>query len=163
MPFARVRPGVDQLLRVDAGGRRAGDVADVVGAGAARAQPQILDRLDHGDRVVRLDFANLEIGARRHMRIAAAIAFGEIGKSGELRGLDDAVRDAQPAHIGVLIGRDVEQAEKAPAEIVRRLGIFALGRMRLEPLIGIERMLLALELFRIGKFSPRRRARGFAR
>ena len=51
VPFARKGPRVDQLLRIDAGGRRAGDVADIVGAGAARAQPEILDRLDHGDRV----------------------------------------------------------------------------------------------------------------
>ena len=43
VPFARVGPGVDQLLRVDAGGRRAGDVADVVGAGAARAQAEVLN------------------------------------------------------------------------------------------------------------------------
>ena len=32
VPFARIGPRVDQLLRVDAGGRRAGDVADIVGA-----------------------------------------------------------------------------------------------------------------------------------
>ena len=50
MPFARVRPRVDQFLRIDAGGRRAGDVADVVGAGAARAQAEVLDRLDHQRR-----------------------------------------------------------------------------------------------------------------
>ena len=43
VPFPRVRTGVDQLLRVDAGGRCAGDVADVVGAGAARTQPQVLN------------------------------------------------------------------------------------------------------------------------
>ena len=53
VPFARIRPRVDQLLRVDAGGRRAGDVADIVGAGAARAEAEILDRLDHGDGVRR--------------------------------------------------------------------------------------------------------------
>ena len=53
VPFARIGARVDQLLRIDACRRRAGDVADIVGAGAARAQPQILDRLDHGDRVVR--------------------------------------------------------------------------------------------------------------
>ena len=40
VPFARIGPRVDQLLRIDAGGRRAGDVADVVGAGAARAQAE---------------------------------------------------------------------------------------------------------------------------
>src|SRR5580704_1477033 len=37
MPFAGIRPGIDQLLRIDPRGRRAGDVADIVGAGAARA------------------------------------------------------------------------------------------------------------------------------
>ena len=67
MPCARIRPRIDQLLRIDAGGRRAGDVADIVGAGAARAQAEILDRLDHGHGVLRLDLAHLQIGARRHM------------------------------------------------------------------------------------------------
>ena len=32
MPFACVGTGVDQFLRVDTGGRRSGDVPDVVGA-----------------------------------------------------------------------------------------------------------------------------------
>src|ERR1700722_1567198 len=41
MPFAGIRPRIDQLLRIDTRGRRAGDVADVVGAGAARAQAKI--------------------------------------------------------------------------------------------------------------------------
>src|SRR5208282_4714729 len=45
VPFARIGARIDQLLRVDACRRRASDVADIVGAGAARAQPQILDRL----------------------------------------------------------------------------------------------------------------------
>ena len=85
VPFARIRPRVDQLLRVDAGGRRAGDVADIVGAGAARAQAEILDRLDHGDGVLRLDLADLQIGARRDMGVAAAVALGEIGEAGKLR------------------------------------------------------------------------------
>ncbi len=153
VPFAGIGARIDQFLRVDARRRRAGDIADIVGAGAARAQPQILDRLDHGDRVGRLDFADLEIGAGRHMGIAAAVALGEVGKTGELRRLEDAVRDAQAAHIRVLVRRDIEQAEEAPAEIVGGLRIFALGGVLLQPLIGVERMLLALELFRIGEFA----------
>ena len=84
MPFARVRARVDQFLRIDARGRRAGDVADIVGAGAARAQPEILDRLDHGDRVLRLDLAHLQVGARGDVGVAAAVALGEIGEAGEL-------------------------------------------------------------------------------
>ena len=36
VPAARVGPRIDQLLRIDAGGGRAGDVADIVGARATR-------------------------------------------------------------------------------------------------------------------------------
>ena len=106
VPLARIGPRVDQLLRIDAGGRRAGDVADVVGAGAARAQAEVLDPLDHGDGVLRLDLAHLQVGARGDVGIAAGIALGEIGDAGELRVLEDAVRDAQPAHVGLLVRRD---------------------------------------------------------
>ena len=153
MPFARVGPRVDQLLRIDAGGRRAGDVADVVGAGAARAQAEILDRLDHRDGVLRLDLADLQVGAGGDMGIAAAIALGEVGDAGELPMLEDAVRHPQPAHVGVLGRRHVEQAEIAPAEIVRRLGIFVARGLRLEPCIAVEGVLLALEFFLLGKLA----------
>ena len=79
MPFARERPRINQLLRIDAGGRSASDITDVVGAGAARAEPQILHRLDHGDRIVRLDFPDLNVGARRDVRVAAAVPLREVG------------------------------------------------------------------------------------
>ena len=95
VPFARIRPRVDQLLRIDTGGRRAGDVADIVGAGAARAQTEILHRLDHGDGILRFDFADLDIRARRDMRVAAAVSLGEVGESRKLRGLQNAVRQSQ--------------------------------------------------------------------
>ena len=54
VPLARIGAGVDQLLRIDPGGRRARDVADVVGAGTARAQAEVLDPLDQRHRVLRL-------------------------------------------------------------------------------------------------------------
>src|SRR6185312_16892616 len=41
VPGARIGARIDELLRVDAGGGRAGDVADVVGAGAAGHEPEI--------------------------------------------------------------------------------------------------------------------------
>ena len=110
-----------QFLRIDAGGRRAGDVADVVGAGAARGQAEILDALDHGDGVLRLDLAHLQIGAGRDVGVAAGKALGEIGEARELPVREDAVGNAQPAHVGLLRRRAVEQAEEAPAEIVVRL------------------------------------------
>ena len=40
VPLPRIFAGIQQLLRIDPGRRRARDVADVVGAGAARAQPR---------------------------------------------------------------------------------------------------------------------------
>src|ERR1043165_2267259 len=108
MPLARIRPRVDQLLAVDAGRGRAGDIADVVGAGAARPQAEALDAFDHVDRVLRRDLADLQVRARRYMRIRTAAALREIGDTGELPVLQDAVRDAQPAHVGILRGRDIE-------------------------------------------------------
>ena len=156
VPFARVGPRVDQLLRIDARRRRAGHVADVVGAGAARPQSEALDALDHLDGVLRLDLADLQVRARRHMRVGPAAALREVGDAGELPVLQDAVRDAQPAHVGALRRRDVEQPEIAPAEIVGRLRRLVLLGLLLQPLIGVERMLLALELFLVGELAARR-------
>src|SRR5205814_10115205 len=96
VPFARVGPRIHQLLRIDPGGRRARHVADVVGAGAARAEAEILDLFEQGYGILRFDLADLEIGPRGDMRIAAAVAYGEIGQSGQLPVLDDAVRYPQP-------------------------------------------------------------------
>ena len=53
----------------------------------------------------------------------------------------------KPAHVGILRRRDIEQAVIAPAEIVRRVRRRIVERLLLQPRIGIERMLLALELF----------------
>src|SRR4051812_8071729 len=80
------------------------------------------------------------------MRIAAAVALGEIGKSGQLPVLDDAVRYPQPAHVGVLGGRHIKQSVVAPAEVVGRLRRSIARGLLLEPAVSVERMLLALEL-----------------
>ena len=102
---------------------------------------------------LRLDLADLQIGAGGDMGIAAAMALGEIGNAGELPMGEDAVRHPQPAHIGVLGRRHVEQAEIAPAEIVRRLGIFVARGLRLEARIAVEGVLLPLEFFLLGKLA----------
>ena len=156
MPFARIGPGVEQFLRIDAGGRRAGDVADIVGAGAARAETEILDRLDHVGGVLRLDLAQLQVGARGHMRIGAGIFLRDIGKARELPVRQDAVRNAQAAHIGGLRRRDIEQAEIAPAEIVGGLRRLVLLRLLAQLRIGIERMQLALEFLLVGELAAGR-------
>src|SRR5882757_10097825 len=67
----------------------------------------------------------------------------------------DAVRDPQPAHIGILRRCDVEQAVIAPTEIVGRAWRRIVERLLLQPRIGIERMLLALVFLLIDKLLAR--------
>ncbi len=90
------------------------------------------------------------------MRVTPAVTLGEIGDAGELRGREYPVRHTQPAHIGILIRRDVKQAEETPAEIVGRLRVFTFGGVLLEPAVGVEGILVALELFLVGKLAARR-------
>ena len=91
------------------------------------------------------------------MRVRPAAALGEIGDARELPVLQNAVRNAQPAHVGVLRGRDVKQAVVAPAEIVRGLRRLVRLGLLLQPVVGIERMLLALELLLLGELAARGR------
>ena len=152
VPFARIGPGVEELLRIDARGRRPGDVTDIVGTRAARAEAEIEDGLDHVDGVRRRNLPDLQIGARGDMGIAAAIVLGEVGQPGELPVVEDTVGDPQPAHIGGLIGSRVEQPEKTPAEIVIGLRRLVAGSLGLEALaVAVQRMKLALELLLIGQ------------
>ena len=69
--------------------------------------------------------------------------------------LEDAVRDPQPAHIGVLRRRDVKQPVVAPAKIVRRFGRFILARLLFQPFIAVERMQFAFEFLLIRKLAAR--------
>ena len=67
--------------------------------------------------------------------------------------LQDAVRQSQTAHVGILVGGDVEQSEVAPAEIIRRLRILVFRGVRFQPLVSIERVLIALELLRVRQLA----------
>ncbi|MGY3409850.1 hypothetical protein ACVWZV_005963 [Bradyrhizobium sp. GM5.1] len=69
--------------------------------------------------------------------------------------LHDAVRNAQTAHVGVLRRRDVEDAVIAPAEIVRRAWRRIIERLLAETRIGIEGMLVALDLLLVGELLAR--------
>ena len=77
----------------------------------------------------------------------------EVGQPRELPVFQNAVRNAQPAHIRVLRGGDVKQAVIAPAEIVGGLGRRVRFRLLLQPVVGVERMLLALEFFLLGELA----------
>ena len=108
MPFARIRPGIDQLLRIDACGRRTRDIADVVGARAARAKAEILNALDQGHAVLGQNFPDLDVRAGGDVAVAPAVTLGEVGKPRQLPMPENAVGHAQPAHVGILRGRDIE-------------------------------------------------------
>ncbi len=149
-------PRVEQFERVDAGGGRTGDVADVVGAGALCRQAEIDEPFEEGRPVLGGDLAHLEIGAGGDVAVAAAQALGEIGNALELPGGEDAVGNAQAAHVAVLRGRHVEQPVIAPAEIVVRLGIEAGPRLLLEARIGVEGMLGRLPLLLVDEFAAGR-------
>ena len=120
MPLPGIFAGVDQFLRIDPGGRRARDIADVVGAGTARAQAEVLDALDQRHRILGRNFTNLQIGAGGNMAEWPTQPLGEIGHSRQLPVLQDAVGNPQPAHVGILRRCDIKQSVIAPAKVIRR-------------------------------------------
>ena len=141
-----MRPGVDQLLRIDARGRTAGDVADVVRAGAARGKADLGQAHQHLGGFVRADLADLEIGARGDVGVAAPELRGDRRDAAELMRIEDTAWNAQPAHIRVLRRGHVEQPEKLGEEDVgplREAPPGGHGSDRVEP---IERVLLPLRL-----------------
>ena len=141
---AAERARVVKLLRVDAGRRTAGNVADIVGARAARGEPHGLDRRQQIDRVTRADLADLQVRARRHVGIAAAERFRCVRQPAELPGVQDAVGDTQAAHEGVLRGRDIEQTVIFCQQDIGALGKLARLGARHDFVPAIERMLRAL-------------------
>ena len=152
MPGARVGAGVQQLLGVDAGRGRAGDVADVVGTGSLGIDAELAQGLQQRRAAFGGDVADLQVGARRHVRIAPAPARRCISDAVELPVREDAVRQAQPAHEGAVGGGEEEEPVEAPAEVVEALGELAGGRLRSQTRIGIEGMLVALGLLLGGDF-----------
>ena len=100
-------------------------------------------------RVARRDLADLQVAARRHMRVAAGGHVGEVGDAGELPRIEDAVVDAHPAHERILRRRDVEQTVIFPPERVGGLRELILRRLLFQPRVGVERMLLALPFLRV--------------
>src|ERR1700732_5120428 len=64
----------------------------------------------------------------------------------------NAIGDAQPAHVTVLGRRDIEETVKPPTEIIGRLRIFVARGLAAQLVIRIEGMLFALPLFLIDEF-----------
>ncbi len=147
-----MRARVDECARIDTCRGVAGHIADVVGARPARGEAQILHALDDMDRIPRRDFPDLQIGAGGYVGISAAEFFGESGYSRELPMRQNAIGDAQPAHVTVLRRRDIEETVKPPTEIIGRLRKFVARGLAAQLVIRIKGMLFALPLFLIDEF-----------
>src|SRR5271168_4824932 len=105
--------------------------------------------------MLRWNFANLKIGARRDVAKRSAQPLGKISQPGELPVLEDAVRNPQPAHVGILRRRHIEQAVIAPTKIIRRRRRGVVDGLLLQPWIGIEWMLFAFVFLWIGELLAR--------
>ena len=151
VPVLGVGARVEQLVRVDAGRGRARHVADVVRARAARDDADVGQPFEEMRAALRLDLADLQVAARGHVRIAAAVAVGEVGDGGELPVLQDAVVHPHAAHVAVLGRPHIEEPMVAPAEVVLGLGAGARQRHGLQPLVGLERVFGPLPLLLVGE------------
>src|ERR1700730_6097002 len=104
------------------------------------------------DRVLCRDLPELQIGARRDMRVSAAESFGEIGDTCKPPMGKNAVRNSQPTHIAVLSRSDIEETIIPPTEIIGRLRRFVARGLAALLVISIEGMLFAFPLFLIREF-----------
>src|SRR5690349_12960014 len=87
------------------------------------------------------------------MGVAAGEPFGNRGNGGELPLLEDAVGDAQAAHVAVLRRCNMEETVIAPAEIVVRFRLGAANGIRPKTGISVEWILGRLPLFLVGELA----------
>ncbi|GJE62760.1 hypothetical protein MPOCJGCO_4896 [Methylobacterium trifolii] len=99
------------------------------------------------------DLAHLEVGARRDVDVTAPVRVGEVGHPRELPVVQDAVGDAQAAHVMGLVRGEPEHAVVAPAEVVLGLGGRARGGLRDQAVVALERVLGALPLLLLGELA----------
>jgi hypothetical protein len=146
MQRAGVRAGVQQLVRIDPGGRAAGDVAHIVRPRPARGQADLGQADQHLRRVRGRYFADLQIGPCGHIGKTTTEVGGDVGDPVQLVGRHDAAGDAQAAHEAVLGRGDIEQAVELGQEHVRALGELAFGGQCRDFVEPVQRVLLPLGL-----------------
>lgn len=129
----------------DGGGR---DVADIIGAGAARGQAEGPDRVEDVDDVPGGELADLEVGAGGEIGATGAPALGDGGKAPHLVRGERAAGGAEAEHEGILRGADIEEAMEFEAEAPLVVGGAVFGSMGEEFIPDLERVALVLpELF----------------
>src|SRR6266436_9757075 len=89
------------------------------------------------------------------MGISAAVALSGIGHAFKLRSFKNPIGNAKPAHVGVLGGGAVEQAEEPPTKIIVRLGRRVGGGLGFEFFVAVEGVQLALEFLLVGELAAR--------
>lgn len=129
------RGDIVELGWIKACDRRCGDVADVVGTGAARGHAKCMDFVEHADDVFGLELTDLKVAAGGDVGSAGAPVGGHFGEAAKLMRGEDGAGNAEAEHEGVLRGGDVEEAVKLEAkEIVWRGGfVFVCVREKLVP------------------------------
>ena len=155
MKAFRERAHVEQLVGVETAVGRRGDVADVVGAGAARGEAELLESHQDADDVARTEFAELEIGAGGDVAVSAA-PLREVGEAVELVRGDFAGRQPQAEHEAVLRRRDMEEAVEFEAEAIGLVGEFVGVGMGDEFFPDIERVLVVFPALGFAEFAERR-------
>src|SRR5438128_2019407 len=141
------REGVDEFVWVNARRGIAGQIPDVVRAGAASQKPDRLNAAQHLRRVLRLDEAQLKIGARRDLDVAGGQFPGDAGQLAELVRFDLAGWNPQPTHKRLLVWREKKQAVPFEAENIFLVRRFVGGGVFEQQRVGIERMQLLLDSF----------------
>ncbi len=131
---------VDDLLRVDAGSRIGGEVADVIRTGAARVQSDGLDAPQKIRRILRLNEAHLEIGPGGDLDVAGGELLRDLREFAELKGADQSARNPQPRHERLLVWREVKKAVPFEAEDFLLLRRFVGGGVLEQDRVGVERM-----------------------
>ncbi len=153
------RPGVghdvDQFVGIEAAGRRGGDVADVVRAGAERGEAEVGEGHQHVGRVFRHDLADLDIGAGGQVDVAGTPALRHPGEAAELLAGERTAGDAAAEHQAFLGGRDEEQAVELVAEDVAIPGELLLRGVGEDGVVAIEAVLLVLDEFFPAKLVER--------
>ena len=107
---------IDQFVRIDAGGGIGRQVADVVRARAARVQARRLDAAQNFGRVLRLDQADLEIGASGDLDVAGGEFFGDRARVRAVGKSSAPARNAKPRHERSFVRREKKKAVPFEAE-----------------------------------------------